>query len=99
MIYESVSSIEGNSLSLISFIDEYKKDKTVEIENNENEMIIKLKSNNENKYQEYKILYINRKTKLPIKMEILDNNKNRTIYILYREIKINATNKEEILSK
>ena len=47
----------------------------------------------------YKKLYISKNTKLPTKMEILDINENITVYILYNEIKINKTSKEEILAK
>lgn len=90
MIYENYSCIEGNSLSLKAFIDEYKKDEAAEVKKNDNEIIIKIKTNNGNKYQEYKTLYVDKKTNFPTKMEILDYNKNRTIYILYREIRINA---------
>ena len=88
----------GNSLGLNSFIDEY-KNKAGEIEENNEEIIITVKSENENKYKMYKKLYISKNTKLPTKMEILDINENITVYILYNEIKINKTSKEEILAK
>lgn len=51
----------------------------------------------QNKYQMYQNLYINKKTKLPTKMEILDINKNRTVYILYNEITLNKTSKKDIM--
>ena len=88
----------GSSLSLNNFIDEYKNNGG-EIEENNQEIIIKVKSDNENKYEMYKKLYISKSTKLPTKMEILDINENVTVYILYNEIKINKTSKEEILEK
>ncbi len=81
-----------------NFIDEYKNNGG-EIEENNQEIIIKIKSDNENKYEMYKKLYISKSTKLPTKMEILDINENVTVYILYNEIKINKTSKEEILEK
>lgn len=97
-IYEKYQGIQGNSLSLIRFVQEYKnaKDKE-EIEAGE-EKIIKIKlEESTNKYEKYKKLYINQKTNLPTKLEILDINQNRTVYILYNEIKINKTSQEEIL--
>lgn len=98
-IYEDYSYIGGNSLSLNSFIEEYKKAKNPETEETEEETIIKIKLEDSlNKYEMYKKLYINKKSNLPTKMEILDVNQNRTVYILYREIKINKTSKEEILA-
>ncbi len=97
-LYENYSYIGANSLSLISFIEEYKNLKNAELEETEEEKIIKIKlENSTNKYQMYKKLYINKKSKLPTRMEILDINQNRTVYILYREMKIDKTSKEEIL--
>ena len=50
------------------------------------------------KYNSYKKLYIDKKTLKPIKMEIQEINKKVLVYILYNEIKINSTNKEEVLA-
>ena len=36
-----------------------------------------------------KVLYIDKKTVLPVKMEIKDNSKKNEVYILYNEVKIN----------
>lgn len=99
-LYENYNGIEGNSFSLKSFMDDYKKCENPEIEELENEQIINIKINdNTNKYETYKKLYINKHTKLPIKMEILDINQNTTVYILYKEIKVNKTSKDEVLAK
>ena len=87
--YENYNCMQGNSLSLISFIEQYKKDEEAEIIESDEEKILKIKSNENNKYEMYKKLYISKNTNLPIKMEILDFNQNTTVYILYREIKIN----------
>ncbi len=95
-LYENYNSIHGSSLSLNCFIDEYKNNGG-EIEENGEEVILKTKTDNANKYEMYKKLYINKKTKLPTKMEILDVNENITVYILYKEIEINKTSKEQIL--
>ena len=97
--YENYECLKGNSLSLISFIEQYKESQDAEITQTNEEKIIKVKLNNNNKYEKYKKLYINTKTNLPTKIEILDINENRTVYILYREIRINKTSKDEVLAK
>ena len=87
-----------SNLSLISFINSYKTGIENFIEENENEIIMKAKiKESKNKYQMYQNLYINKDTKLPTKMEILDINKNVTVYILYKEITINKLSKGEII--
>ena len=96
--YENYEVLSSNSLSLISFIEEYKNSEEIKREETEEETIIKIKTNGNNKYQRYKKLYISKKTNLPIKIEILDINENITVYILYKEIKLNKTSKEEILA-
>lgn len=96
--YENYSIIRGNSLSLASFIEQYKESKDVEKEETSDEIIIKIKSNQNNKYKMYKKLYINKKTKIPTRMEISGFNQNMVVYILYREIIINKTSMEEILA-
>lgn len=97
--YEDYECIQGNSLSLTSFMEQYKENPDAEITQTSEEKIIKVKLNNNNKYEKYKKLYINTKTNLPTKIEILDINENRTVYILYREIRINKTSKDEVLAK
>lgn len=98
-LYEDYNYIGGNSLSLIKFIEEYKSTQTQELEETEEEKITTIKlENSTNKYEMYKKIYINKNTNLPNKMEILDINKIRTVYILYKEIKINKTSKEEVLA-
>ena len=98
-LYENYNCMQGNSLSLISFIEEYKEDTKAEVIEKGDETVIKLKLKDGNQYGMYKVLHIDRKSNLPTKMEILDINQNRTVYILYREIKINKTSKEEVLAK
>ena len=77
-----------STLSLISFINYYKNGIESETEETENEIIMKTKID-VNRYQTYQKLYLNKNSKLPTKMEILDSNKEITVYILYNEIKIN----------
>ena len=97
--YENYNVISSNSLSLINFIEEYKKDEKAEVSETENEKIIKIKINgSNNKYEMYKRLHIDKRSNLPTKIEILDVNENITVYILYREITLNKTSKEEILA-
>ena len=98
-LYEDYNVAQGNSLSLISFIEEYKDNEYAEITETDDEIIIKIELKNRSKYEKYKKLYISKNNKLPVKMEIFDINQNRTVYILYREIKINKTSKEDILAK
>jgi len=43
-----------------------------------------------------KILYVDKKTGSPIKLEVQDNNKNTKVYILYNEIKINSIKGEDV---
>lgn len=98
-LYENYKYIGGNTLSLKSFVEEYKETENVKEEDGQDEKIITIKlENSDNEYEKYKKLYINKTTNLPTKMEILDINKNRTVYILYREIKINKTSKEQVLA-
>ncbi len=99
-LYENYKYVQGNSLSLNSFIEDYLEDRNPEINETDEETIIKVKVlNSQNKYEMYKKIYIDKDTRLPTKMEILDINQNITVYILYREIKINQLNKEDIIVK
>ena len=96
-VYENFKG-KASNLSLVSFINAFKEDKESKIEENEQEKIMKTKiKDSNNKYQKYQNLYISKKTNLPTKMEILDINQNRTVYILYNEIVINKTNPRDIL--
>ena len=56
------------------------------------------KTRNSSKFNTNKKLYIDKKTLKPTKMEIEEVNKKVLVYILYNEIKINSTNKEEVLA-
>ncbi len=87
MEYENFNG-KFSTLSLISFINYYKNGIESETEETENEIIMKTKIN-VNRYQTYQKLYLNKNSKLPTKMEILDSNKEITVYILYNEIKVN----------
>ena len=88
-IFENYKGLEENSLDLSTFIYDYRNYDKSEYEENDTEIIMKTKSNNQNKYTENKILYINKESKLPTKMIIEDNNQNTTINIQYNEIELN----------
>lgn len=86
-IFENYNGLEDNSLDLINFISEYKQNESNFEEKNE-EIIMKTKSNKENRYLNNKILYINKQKNIPIKLVIQDNNQNTTINIEYIEIQL-----------
>ena len=88
-IFENYKGLGENCLDLNIFIDDYKKNEKSNFEENDNEIIMKTKSSNRNKYTENKILYINKESKLPTKLIIEDNNQNTTINIQYNEIEFN----------
>ena len=87
VIYENFNG-KFSTLSLVSFINYYKNGLESKTQETENERIMETKID-VNEYQTYQKLYLSKSTNLPTKMEILDNNKNITVYILYNEIKIN----------
>lgn len=98
-IYEQYQYIAENSLCLNDFIEEYKKNETKKYEEKENQVIMEVKNqNSKNQYIVTRKLYIDKSTKKPIKMEIQDINQNVLVYILYNEIKINSTKREDILA-
>lgn len=92
-VYNNYEYISSNILDLSSFLEEYKNNEKSEFVEKDDQIIMKSKTSNYDK-----ILYIDRKTVLPIKMEIKDNNKKNEVYILYNEVKINSLNKEEIIA-
>lgn len=88
-IFENYKGLEENILDLSSFIKNYKNNDKSNFEENEIEIIMKTKSQNDNKYTQNKILYIDKKTKKPTKLIIQDNNQNSTFNIQYNEIELN----------
>ncbi len=97
-VFENYTYLGDNCIDLISFIEDYKKSNESNYEENDIEIIMKTLSQNSNKYTKYKKLYIDKKTANPTKLEIKDDNEKTTVYILYNEVKINNTNKEEVLA-
>ena len=89
-IYESWEFLIENNLFLTTFVENFKETDEKEILVNENYYVVNLKLKKiSDKNVAYKSLYINKNNGKIEKLEIYDINKNRTIYILYKEITIN----------
>lgn len=95
-VFENYNYLGDNCLDLISFIENYKQNPESTFIEEEDQIIMKTKSGNENRYTKNKILYIDKQSCKPTKLEIKDNNEKTTVYILYNEVEINSTNKEDI---
>ncbi len=96
-VYENLGGNISN-LNLVSFISNYKNGDKNEVCETEDSIIMKTEiKDSKNKYQMYQNLYLGKKTNLPTKMEILDINKNVTVYILYREINVNRLKDSDIV--
>ncbi|HCC04072.1 MAG TPA: hypothetical protein DEP51_04375 [Clostridiales bacterium] len=87
-MFENYQGLEDNSLDLISFIEDYKTNEKSIFEENENEVILKTKNHSKNRYNQNKVLYINKENKLPTKLIVEDDNNNTTINIKYNNIEI-----------
>lgn len=97
-IFENYNYLGDNCLDLIAFIENYKSNPNSEFIEEEKQIIMKTKSGNENRYTKNKTLYIDRETLQPTKLEIKDNNEKTTVYILYNEVEIDSTNKEDVIA-
>jgi len=97
-LFENYNYLGDNCLDLICFIENYKQNAESEFIEEENQIIMKTKSRNENNYTKNKVLYIDKETCKPTKMEIKDNNEKTAVYILYNEVEINSTNKEDVVA-
>ena len=86
-MYENYSYIAENDLDLESFIKDYKENSDSSCERKDNTLEMKTVST-QNKYRKYKTLYVDSTTGKPMKLEIKDDNKKQTVYILYTEVKI-----------
>lgn len=87
-IYENYEYIAENDLDLECFINDYKNSSESNCEKKDNVLEMNT-ANKENKYRKFKTLYVDTNTGKPTKLEIRDDNKNITVYILYTEVKIN----------
>ena len=86
-IYNDYEYMTDNCLDLNTFIENYKLNKKQIYEEDDDEIILNTENEN-NKYTRYQTLYIDKKTGKSTKMEINDNSKNTSVYILYREVKL-----------
>ena len=87
-MFNNYEYLSENVLDLSSFIQKCKNEDYKQKENS-NEITLEISSKTENPYIVKKILYIDKKTAKPTKMEIKDNNQKAEIHILYTEVKIN----------
>ncbi len=87
-MFENYQYISDNSLDLNSFLEDYKKDERVKLEEKESNIIMQTSS--EKQPNQHKTLYINKETGMPERMEIRDTNKNIAVYILYKEVSVNS---------
>lgn len=88
-IFENYQILEENYLDLSTFINECKESNNYKYEEENDSLIIKLKSNKDNKYIKNKILYINKSKAIPTKLVIEDDNKKIQVNIEYNEIELN----------
>lgn len=97
-VFENYTYLGDNCIDLISFIENYKKSNESNYEEIDNQIIMRTISQNTNKYTKYQTLYVDKETANPTKLEIKDDNEKTTVYILYNEVKINSTKKEDVLA-
>lgn len=84
-IFENYEYVSSNVLDLSCFIKDYKADKKASWQEENQQIIMMTKQN-----QEEKTLFIDRNTAKPTKLEVKWNNKNTRVYILYNEVNINS---------
>lgn len=87
-IYNNYPYIANNDLFLTSFIEEYRQAKNKEIKEEGNKIKMSYKSQ-ETKYDNNKILYINKATLKPENLKIFDINNDCKVDIVYNEIEFN----------
>ena len=87
-IYENYNYVVNNSLWLNSFVSEFKENNNSSIKSNNEEIIFEINNQNNNKYNVYKKLYVDKRSAKPTKMVIEDINQNTIIYIIYTKIEI-----------
>ena len=84
-IFESYEYVSDNILDLSSFIKDYQTDEKANWKEENNQIIMMTKQE-----QEEKKLFVDQATGNPTKLEIKWTNKTNTVYILYNEVKINS---------
>lgn len=84
-IFENYEPISDNSLDLSCFIKDYQSDKKASWKEENNQIIMNVKTE-----QEEKSLWIDKTEGKPKRLEIKRANKNTKIYILYNEVNLNS---------
>ena len=86
--FKDYSYIAENRLCLNEFVEEFRNSDNAKKTSTENEIVLEIQRNKENKYNANKKLYIDKTTGKPKKMIVKDVNQKVIIYILYTEIEI-----------
>ena len=87
-IFENYKGLDDNNLDLNNFLKEYKENNNSFFEENDEEIIMQIKSKKENPYIKNKFLYIKKENAIPTKLIIKDDNQNTKIIIEYNEIEL-----------
>ncbi len=87
-VFKDYSYIAENRLWLNEFVEEFRNSENAKKTSTENEIVLEIQRNKENKYNANKKLYIDKTTGKPKKMIVKDVNQKVIIYILYTEIEI-----------
>lgn len=86
--YKNYKSVINSSLFIKSFIEDFYEFPN-QIQESENEIIVKINLEKENDtYTKSKELYLNKETGMPIKLLIKDDNQKINTSIIYNDIKI-----------
>ena len=85
--FQNYQYIVENRLWLDSFIEDFKTLENKKTSSDQNEIILEVKRE-DMPYNIYKKLYIDKKTRKPIKLIVQDINQKTLVYILYTEITI-----------
>lgn len=85
-IIQNYEYLSDNCLDLSNFIAEYKSNEKQDVREQDNYIIMCVNKNNKNRYTKQKLLYIDKNTYKPVKMQIKDANNNTRIDIKYNEI-------------
>ena len=96
-VYENYPYLTENELLLSSFVEDYNTDKNSKYMENNNEIIMKAKSQGTNKYNTEKNLVVNKITGKPMQLNIKDVTQNIVVYILYNEIEIDSMTSDTII--
>lgn len=87
-IYNNYPYLSDNVLWLSSFVEKYREqNENAKVYEQDNNVVIEVKLQ-DNAYLAIEKLYLEKGTGKPKKMEVIDNNKNTIVYILYKEIDI-----------